>query len=340
MQFSSLFPSFIRLLLVSGLFLTSGAHAEQKPVLTIYTYDSFSSEWGPGPKIEAGFESICECDLKFIAVDSSTGILSRVLLEGESAQADIVLGLDNSLLTTARETGLIAPHQVDIAALDLPINWQDADFLPFDFGYFAFIFNTETLANPPSSFEELIEMDEQIKIVIQDPRTSTPGLGLLLWVKSVYGDRAADFWRRLKPRILTVTQGWSEAYGMFVEGEADMVLSYTTSPAYHMIAEQAFAYQAAGFESGHGMQIEVAAVLKNAPNPALAHQFMDYIVSNDFQSIIPTGNWMYPVTRLEQGLPAEFDQLVQPSQSLLIDSDDIAQNKKAWIAEFNQALAN
>ena len=30
------------------------------------------------------------------------------------------------------------------------------------------------------------------KIVIQDPRTSTPGLGLLTWMKVLYGDEAKE----------------------------------------------------------------------------------------------------------------------------------------------------
>ena len=29
--------------------------AEQKPVLTVYTYDSFAGEWGPGAKIKLAF---------------------------------------------------------------------------------------------------------------------------------------------------------------------------------------------------------------------------------------------------------------------------------------------
>ena len=45
-------------------------------------------------------------------------------------------------------------------------------------------------------------------------------------------------WAGLADNIVTVTPGWSEAYGLFLEGEADMVLSYTTSPAYHLIAEE------------------------------------------------------------------------------------------------------
>jgi ABC-type thiamine transport system substrate-binding protein len=49
---------------------------------------------------------------------------------------------------------------------------------------------------------------------------------------------AGEIWEALADNIVTVTPGWSEAYGLFLEGEADMVLSYTTSPAYHLIAEE------------------------------------------------------------------------------------------------------
>ncbi len=69
-------------------------------------------------------------------------------------------------------------------------------------------------------------------------------------MKAVYGDRAAEQWKKLQPRILTITPGWSEAYGLFTKGEAPMVLSYTTSPAYHMVAENTSRYQAAAFSEG------------------------------------------------------------------------------------------
>lgn len=87
------------------------------------------------------------------------------------------------------------------------------------------------------SLEALVRDPNGPTVIIEDPRTSSPGLGLLLWMKSVFGDGAADAWAAMAPRIVTVTRGWSEAYGLFLDGEADMVLSYTTSPAYHTIAE-------------------------------------------------------------------------------------------------------
>jgi thiamine transport system substrate-binding protein len=311
------------------------AHA--KPVLTVYTYDSFASEWGPGPAIEAAFEEKCDCDLQFVALDSSIGILGRVQLEGGASKADIVLGLDTNLMATAEQTGLFVPHGANVSGrTNLPVAFDDEVFMPFDWGYFAFVYDSSKLQDVPASLDALVNAPDDLRIVIQDPRTATPGLGLLLWIKSVYGDEAADAWARLAPKIVTVTKGWWDAYSMFLEGEADMVLSYSTSPAYHMIAEETDKYRAAGFAEGHYMQIEVAAMLKSSSQPVLARQFMDFILTEGFQSVIPTTNWMYPAGKAE--LPAAFSSLITPKTSLLFTPQDVAANKSAWVEEWQSAI--
>ena len=312
--------------------------AAEKPVLTVYTYDSFASEWGPGPAVEKAFEATCDCDLKFVALDSSIGILGRVQLEGASSKADIVLGLDTNLMATARETGLFAGHGVTLSGRTaLPVAFDDDVFVPFDWGHFAFVYNAETMPVPPSSMKALVEAPDDFRIVIQDPRTSTPGLGLLLWVRSIYGDAAGDAWAGLAPKIVTVTKGWWDAYSMFLDGEADMVLSYSTSPAYHIVVDGTDKYRAASFDEGHYMQVEVAAILKNAPQPELAGKFMDFILDDGFQSVIPTTNWMYPAGKAE--LPEAFAGLITPSKSLLYTPQDVANNKSAWVAEWQRALS-
>ena len=88
-----------------GYYERAGA-ADDKEVLTVYTYDSFISDWGPGPKIEEAFEAQCECDLNFVGLDSSIGILSRLRLEGDHGRADLVLGLDMNLMAEAKAIGL------------------------------------------------------------------------------------------------------------------------------------------------------------------------------------------------------------------------------------------
>lgn len=313
---------------------TSNVMAEDK-TLTVYTYESFTSEWGPGPVVKKAFETQCDCTLQFVSLDSSAGILSRVQLEGKNTKADIVLGLDTNLMAVATDTGLLATSNIDTSAVKLPIEWISDTFVPFDYGYFAFVYDTEALANPPKSLEELVNAPDELKIIIQDPRTSTPGLGLLLWVKSVYGDKAADAWKKLQPKILTVTKGWSEAYfSLFLNGEAPMVLSYSTSPAYHMAIDKTDRYQAAAFSEGHYLQVEVAALLETSANKTLGREFLQFMLSSDFQTALPLTNVMYPSTDIGEALPAEFNTLIQPESVLLIDSAEIRDNRKDWINEW------
>ena len=318
------------------------AKADEKPELVIYTYDSFAGEWGPGPQIKAEFEKTCNCTVTFVGLDSSVGILGRIQLEGASSKADIALGLDTSLTSIAAETGLFAEHTLETRGkLALPADvgfWDDKHFVPFDWGYFAFNYDTKRVSAPPASFEDLIAAENDLKIVIQDPRTSTPGLGLMLWVNAVYGHKAPEIWAKLSPKLVTVTKGWWDSYSMFLEGEADMVLSYSTSPAYHLIAEGKDHYAAAPFSDGHYMQVEVAGVLKSSKKPALARLFLQKLMEKEMQSILPTTNWMYPAAK-SADVPEGFGGLIQPEKSFLFSPEVVAKNRDAWTKTWVDGLS-
>ena len=113
------------------LLLTTLVKAEK---LTIYTYDSFVSEWGPGPIIEKQFEETYQIDLDLVAVDSAATLLNKVILEGENTKADIVLGLDMNLFESAKESGLFDNHSLTNLndKLNLPINWESKLFVPYN----------------------------------------------------------------------------------------------------------------------------------------------------------------------------------------------------------------
>lgn len=324
-----------RHLLAAGLLTIATPALAETPVLTVLTYDSFTSEWGPGPVIEKAFEATCACDLRFVPAGDGAALLARIQLEGKASDADVVLGLDTSLIAAAAATQLFAPHG-KTPTLNLPVDSADPLFLPFDWGWFAFVYDKTKVTDVPENFEALAASD--LKVVIQDPRSSTPGLGLLLWVKAAYGDKAADIWTGLADNIVTVTPGWSEAYGLFLEGEADMVLSYTTSPAYHLIAESDDTKSAALFDEGHYMQIEVAGKLAATDQPELADKFLDFMLTEAFQSALPQTNWMYPAVTPAAGLPDGFDAF-RPAKSLLMTAEEAQAARDPALAEWQAALA-
>ena len=118
-----------------------------------------------------------------------------------------------------------------------------------------------------------------------------------------------------------------------------MVLSYTTSPAYHLIAETDDSTTAAAFAEGHYLQLEVAGRLAGSDQPALAQAFLAYLVSDAAQAVIPTTNWMYPANPLAAGLPKGFETLIQPEKSLLLPADEAAALRDKAVAEWQAALA-
>jgi len=315
------------------------AHAQKAAILTVYTHPSFAAEWGPGPAVKEAFEQTCNCQINYVVLDSGGDILQRLRLEGKSTQADVVLGLDTATMETTRQTGLLGNHDIDLSALNLPINWEDPVFVPYDWGYFAFVYDTEQLPNPPKSLEALIAAPDDLKIIIQDPRTSTPGLGLLLWMRHVYGDQAAEKWAQLNGKILTTTKSWSDGYfSLFMNGEAPMILSYSTSPAYHMAVDKTDRYQAAQFEEGHYLQVEVAALVDSSDQKKLGREFLDFMLSAGFQRHIPLKNVMYPATDLGDELPSVFDMLIQPEEALYFDPKTVTDNRRQWMNEWLDAM--
>jgi len=305
-----------------GVFLALGFAAckkEKSAELVIWTYDSFNSEWGPGPDVSKVFEEKTGIKITWVSHGDAGEIVSRLIQEGNSSNADIILGIDQNLAPRVLDSGFLEayrPKGADKIFNDLVL---DSSFriTPFDYSYFAIVYDSDKINNPPKSLEDLTSPRFKQKLILIDPRTSSPGLGFFAWVKEIYGANWKDYWRNLQPSILTIAEGWSSAYGLFTEGEAPLVLSYTTSPGYHLEYENTERYKAAIFTDGHAMQIEAAGLLKSAKNKNNAKAFLDFMISPDFQNIIPLTNWMYTV--IDIPLPDSFRVNPKSDKPLLPD---------------------
>jgi len=311
---------------------TASPAVEQAPELVVYAYDSFVAEWGPAPLVIPKFEEKNGVEVKVISVGDAGQVLNRAILEKDNPQADIVLGIDSNMLSRALEEEVLQPYRSpNLDAIPGRLIFDSTHSVtPFDYGYFAFVYDSEALKDPPESLEELTDPRFRKRVIVQDPRTSSPGLGFLLWTIAVYGEEYLEYWKRLQPSLLTITDGWDTAYGMFTSGEAPMVLSYTTSPAYHVEYEQTERYRALLFEEGNYLQIEGMGILKGAPHPELARKFIDFILTEDFQAEIPLTNWMYPVDP-QVDTPESFRFAPEPERALQLPAAEVRNNRERWV---------
>ncbi len=311
--------------------------------LTIYTYSSFNSEWGPGPKVFPLFEKKCSCKLKIVTLEDTGQLLARFTLEqknskNKSSKADILLGLNDTHLAKLKKLDLFASYGGKLYS-KLEKNFQLDEkkrFIPFDYGHLAFIYDSEKIKNPPRSLKDLTDKRFRKKIVIESPVSSAPGLSFLHWTILKFGEKGfVDYWQKLSPNLINITSGWSAAYGMFVKGETPIVLSYVTSSAYHKIVEGEKKYKAAIFAEGHYPQIEFATISKKSKNLELAQEFIDFMLSEDFQNAIPTSNWMYPVIAYKN-FPKEFDK--EPKTLPLLDEKAITKKQRKWLRQWKTAI--
>ena len=173
-----------------GMVLMSPALLWGQSDLTLYTYDSFNSEWGPGPVVFKRFEEECECKLKVIAPGDSGSMLNRAILEKNNPRADLVLGINNSELDKSFQYGIWEPYRSPKMGRVPKMLQIDPEYrvTPFDYGYIAFVYDSERIQEPPQSLEDLTAPRFRNRIVIENPKTSSPGLSMLHWTISVYGE--------------------------------------------------------------------------------------------------------------------------------------------------------
>jgi thiamine transport system substrate-binding protein len=325
---------------LATLFFCASAFAGRASELVVYTYSAFTSEWGPGAAIQKSFEKECGCKLKFVAVDDGATLLKRLKLEGKKTKADVALGFDSNMSAEAVASGIFSPSGVLLPAnLVAPmLAEQKEQLVPFDYGWIAIMYDSEKIKKPPTSMDDLLSRKEFAKsLLLQDPRTSAPGLATLVWLKALYGEKWGQQLPKLRAQTLTVAPGWTEAYGLFTKGEAPMVVSYTTSEIYHRVAEKSERYRAAVFPAHYAIT-EFGAITKVSKNKELARKFLQHLLVGETQKVLAENNWMYPAIDVKSvvGLNPAFIKAPQPQQTLLPQNDAQLQKRlvETWLKDF------
>jgi thiamine transport system substrate-binding protein len=275
------------------------SESAQKSV-RVLAYSSFVQSWGAGPEVARLFHEATGLTVEFHD-GGDAGLLLKKL---QMFPSDVVLGLDQWTLDLARKqfTWLDMNQVVTVEMSHDFISefqrWRAPEFIPIDWAPMAFVFRKSSGFQPPHSLDELLDERFRNQISLQDPRTSSPGLQFLFWVLDEKGiEGGFDYLKRLKPNLRAVSPSWSTAYGLFTNGQAQLVLSYVTSPVYHWTEESNELYQATVFSSGHPVQIEYAAIPKDCVNCEGGEMFVRFLLKPEIQKLIMSRNFMLPVVR-------------------------------------------
>lgn len=321
--------------------------------LTVVTHDSFAVS----TEVISGFETLTGAKVQILESGDAGAALNKSILAAGSPLGDVQFGIDNTFLSRALEADIFepyAPKNLDQVPADLKLDPQNR-LVPIDFGYVNINYDKAALSQAglalPADLRDLTKPEWKGKLVVENPATSSPGLAFLLATIDRFGETGdytwRNFWADLRKNDVKISAGWEDAYytefaGGGSGGTYPLVVSYATSPAAAVIFSTTPLTDAPtgnlSLDGGVFRQIEFAGLLKGAKEPELGKAWLDYMLSDAFQSDVGGQMFVYPALPSAK-TPAEFAKYAQvPSQTTKLSADDIAKNRERWLAEWNETV--
>jgi thiamine transport system substrate-binding protein len=326
---------------------TTASASEGPSEIVLMTHDSFAVS----EDVLAAFTEETRITVRVLNAGDAGAMVNQAILTKDNPLADVLFGVDNTFLSRALEADLFEPYEApglagvpDEFKLDpehrvTPIDYGDV-CLNYDKEYFG------PLGPPvPTSLADLTKPEYAGLLVVENPATSSPGLAFLLATIAEFGEEGSytwkDFWRDLAANDVFVASGWEEAYynvfsGGAGAGERPLVVSYASSPPAEVVyASEPMDEAPTGVVTeGAFRQIEFAGVLAGAKAPEAARQFIDFMLSREFQEDMPLNMFVFPVLE-DASLPPEFIEHTQvPEDPLSVDPGAIGAGRDGWIQEW------
>lgn len=314
-------------ILTSLFFLSLTALGEE-----IVIYGPESMKW-----IETSAGSIFKektgASIKFVPIE---GLIPRMKLEKRNPKADIVVGLTDINYLEAKNEDLLAkykPTTADkIAKVEFIID-NDWYITPIDYGMLALNYNYDKIKADLKTFADLKKYPKEL--LVQDPRSFT-GEAFMLWTIGIYGDKWLEFWKELKPSILTVSPGWSDSFAKFSVGEGAIMSGYASSSIYFYQDGNENKYKSYIPEEGGYVYLEGAALVNKKNIKPAAKEFIDFVLDKDFQKLALEKNYMFPVINYE--LPEDYKYVPTTDKIIKLDAETVNKNIEKWRKELVEEL--
>lgn len=283
--------------------------------------------------------------------DAGTMVAGAVLAAG-SPTADVMFGVDSTLLSRALDAGVFEPYtpaDIGVVAPELRRGTADGAVTPIDYGDVCMNMDDARLSElgvaAPTTLEDLVKPAYRDLLVVQDPGTSSPGLAFLLATIARFGDGWPAYWQQLSDNGVKVASSWTDAYvGDFSgggDGDRPLVVSYATSPPAEIVyaaGPKPTEPSTSVMTDGCYRQVEYAGVLAGAANPDGARELIDWLLTEPVQADVPLSMFVFPA-RAGVALPEVFSQWApRPSAPLMVPPADIAANREDWVREWTDLV--
>ena len=321
--------------------------------ITVLTHDSFAVS----ETVLEAFTKQTGIKVVFLSGGDAGTVINRAILTKDNPIADLLYGVDNSLLGRATKVKIFEPYRSSYLNTVPEELWFDPNgfVTPINVGYVSFNLDISFFENAslelPRDISDLTESAYSGLTVVENPATSSPGLAFLLTTIGKFGETSSydwlDFWKELRDNDISVTEGWNEAYyGSFSRygGDRPIVLSYATSPAAEVIFSSPVAQEAPTSnlfcKDCVWRQIEGIGILVGTTKQKEARMFIDFMLNPMYQADIPLNMFVYPAIE-NITLPEAFNlyaSLPRNSDLVVLSPSEIEANQERWLLQWTQVV--
>jgi len=321
--------------------------SEPRGTLNVATYSSFTGEGAAGNWLKSAFEErYPEVTVEFSTPENGVNQFIQRKRRGAPVEADLYVGLNTGELVRVDERldePLFATVRDGIEGADtvkegLRVD-PDGRAVPYDTGYISLVYD-EGEVEAPGTFDALLEPAYEGDLITQNAQQSDPGRAFLLWTIIAKGeDGYLDYWSDLADNGVRVLSDWEPAYNAYLNGEAPMVVSYSTDQVYYHGEGVDMSRHQVGFLNDQGYaNPETMAAFADAGEPELARLFMEFVLTPEAQAEIAVRNVQFPaIEGVDPG--EEFSKYAfEPPEPVTFTYDDLAGNVSTWVDEWARQI--
>jgi len=336
-----------------GTTATTAASNPLSGTLRVATYQPFidAPSVSPGKWIKREFEKAYpDATLKYLTPDSELNYFIQRRKAGVTIDADVYVGMNADDLVRIDQklgdTPLFDPIEQGTLANESHVR-DELRFdpkrraVPFDTGYISLVYD-QTKVDDPKTFDALTTAPYKGKLIAQNAQSSDTGQAFMLWTVKTLGENDyLDYWGQLLDNDVRIVDSWSSAYNAYSNGEAPIVVSYSTDQVYAHQYDEPLEKHQIGFLNDQGYaNPEGMARFTTTDVPELATAFIDWMLSKQAQSKIPILNVSFPATDWAD-LPESFSKYAfEPPEIVTYTYDELSGNLDSWVNQWAKRIAS
>ncbi|MFC7082087.1 thiamine ABC transporter substrate-binding protein [Halorussus caseinilyticus] len=285
------------------------------------------------------FEKRHDATLEWVVHENELTSFVQRRKEGVDLGADAYVGITPEDLVQANdalEKSLFAPF--DTGAVENAENVADAyhfdperRILPTGASYVCPVYDEQAVSAPPT-LEALTGDSYRDSLLLANPQNTTTGLLFLLWtVKQQGRDSYLDYWKRLMDNEVRVLGSWSDAYAAYSNGEAPMVVSYSTDQVYAANEGKDMRRHQIGFPNDRGYAyVDGVGKFATTDRDELVRTFAEFLLDPEVQRETAVQNVGVPTVE-NASLPEEFRRYAHvPDEPVQFSYDVLAEHVDEW----------